>query len=62
MSEILELHANINFLSLNITSSQKNLYMYYVYLFVSYIWPNGWTKLADIFFKGTHGYLGGSIG
>jgi len=21
----------------------------HVYLYVSYIWPNGWTKLADIY-------------
>ena len=28
----------------------------YIYVYVRYIWPNGWTKLAAIFLENQWGY------
>ena len=34
----------------------------HLYIYVSYNWPNGWTKFADIFFEETHKYPGDNKG
>ena len=34
----------------------------YIYVYVRYIWPNGWTKLAAIFLENQWGYPRGNIG